>query len=673
MFEFSDDTVVSFLVSSPLNIHGASGWEIVIGLGALFGVISTITVMMNKLISKTQIVYFLVLIYTSIFEIIIGMGTFLAIIIALKNKEYSKADIAIKVIGIVFYFANRKLLYSWAKLFFCGICNCFIYVVAKWVLLSSKMSLQTKLIMSEHLGKDPLLIIGAVLFPKIVMYESEHAPTHEDVQTTKQTLGWESHEKSDLPKTISRRVTRSLVVELLKISDMNGFEYKWWMWLLGRVIRSKSVLPKKDLHYVEHDEEIVKNLLTDIDLVEGKAISKSYNKNFDMQSDESFSRIFFYSIGSVLLAEQKEVSKSQYGPFEVDLDFRRQKMRKGYRSLGAKIHFDEKQRVAAIFDYGQEQIFKPGDAGWSNAKMLAKSSVATFVTIREHLTWTHLLCSNNTHRECVIHLPPMHPIRRLLGVFTYNSTGINLEAAELLLGEDSPLHRALGFEHDSLREIFETCYGTCNIFEPFTSRKYNRALKKLAREGKFPYANEGSDYYSIVREFVKNWLKRAGDESKDKKAKQFYSAMKKNSVGQKYEIPDYSEKGMIELLSSIIFAVTAYHELVGNVTDFTMLPNRAAFRLTEDDPSKADLQSFLFAGIIAAKTSVQMPRLMQRFDNWFGAGGAPKWESEVWNSFQSNLYKQSVKVQRANEEREKRLGFGFPYFDPIEFECSVSV
>mmetsp|Transcript_8167 Transcript_8167/g.11666 ORF Transcript_8167/g.11666 Transcript_8167/m.11666 type:complete len:181 (-) Transcript_8167:170-712(-) len=179
----------------------------------------------------------------------------------------------------------------------------------------------------------------------------------------------------------------------------------------------------------------------------------------------------------------------------------------------------------------------------------------------------------------------------------------------------------------------------------------------------------GSEYYQIVFDFVKEWLANSGDASSDDQAKEFYNSMQAATKGQEYEIPAYTEENMINVLSSIIFTVTAYHELVGYLVDYALLPSRAGFRLTKKDPSAIDFQSYLLTSVIAASTSVKMPMLTNKFPNFFGVDGAPEWERTLWNSFQSKITEQSAKVQAAN----KKLPVEFNYFDPARFECSVSV
>ena len=119
-----------------------------------------------------------------------------------------------------------------------------------------------------------------------------------------------------------------------------------------------------------------------------------------MLTDESFSRIFFYGMGSVLIAKQEEVSSSEYGPFVVDLKvLQGLKYRSKYRKLGSRIHFDKDQMVTAIHDYDAGKTYIAGSDGWENAKTLAKVGAFLLMTAREHLTGTHLVASNIATRE----------------------------------------------------------------------------------------------------------------------------------------------------------------------------------------------------------------------------------------------------------------------------------
>ena len=53
-------------------------------------------------------------------------------------------------------------------------------------------------------------------------------------------------------------------------------------------------------------------------------------------------------------------------------------------------------------------------------------------------------CSNDATRESTLTLAPNHPIRRLLTVFTYHATEVNLNAFDRLVPNTSILHRGTG-------------------------------------------------------------------------------------------------------------------------------------------------------------------------------------------------------------------------------------
>ena len=377
----------------------------------------------------------------------------------------------------------------------------------------------------------------------------------------------------------------------------------------------------------------------------------------------------FFFLSSNISEKQKQASDSKYGPFVVDMPLQEFAVRSLYRKLGARVYFDKDQKVTAIFDYGHGKLYQPGQDGWENAKFLAKVTCFTLTTAQEHLVWTHWLVSNNASREITMNLNPDHPIRRLLSVFTFRTNVVNSEAYDMLMPKFSMLHRACGFTIEALHSIFDSSFANCTIFKPFPEKQYNSALQELIDDGKFPYATQYTSYYEIVRKFVRAWLEKAGDSSSDAEAKSFYNAMKVTTKGQSYELPEFSGEALVNLCSTIVFTVTGYHELIGHVVDYTNFPWKAGFRITKKDPSQADLQALLLTGVISASTSKRMPMLMSPFKNYFGAGGAPSWERDLWDNFIMELGQQSKKVQ----SEEATATFEWKYGDPARYECSVSV
>ncbi len=511
--------------------------------------------------------------------------------------------------------------------------------------------------------------------PSQIMKKNEVAPSDSSVKTEEINLGWKKtgpgfdEWKPDTVMKIKHSVSENFSTTLLG-TDENFGDYTLAEKLTGKASRSSMLFPLDDSGIPVKDDDEAKALLADLKFEQGASFPVSYNTDFNMKSDDSFSRIFFYGMGCVLLTKQEEVSDSALGPFVVDMPYQDLKVRELYREYGARVHFSANQKVTGIYDYKNETLYKPGDAGWYDAKILAKVTAFLVMTVREHLTWTHLIVSNDATRESTLKLAPSHPIRRLLTVFTYGATEINLRAFDSLVPNSSLLHRSTGLDYSSAVAVFDMSFKCCDIYEPFSKRTYNPALQKLADQGKFPFITQGLEYYNIVEAFVRSWLEKAGEAANDKQAKAFYSAMKKSTKGQKYELPELSSKdAMLHLLASIIFTVTAYHELIGHVIDYVELPSRAGFRLTKANPSSIDLQSMLGAAMIGASTSSRMPQLMGKFSNFFGVGGAPAWEIDLWSKFQQDLVQQSKKVQKGDKKRTVE----FKYFDPARFECSVSV
>ena len=416
----------------------------------------------------------------------------------------------------------------------------------------------------------------------------------------------------------------------------------------------------------------------DLKFVPGEALPVTYNSDFNMKTDESFSRIFFNGIAAPLIATSEEVTDPEYlkyGPYVVDMTFlnaipiRDENL---YKRFGARVHFDENQIVSAIYDSDSEKLYLPGEDGWEEAKFQAKANAFTLATVREHLAQTHLIVSNAASREVVKTLHPEHPIRRLLAIFTYGAVSVNLNAAEVLVDDRSVIHRATPFTFEGIKMIFDHAYESSVAFEPFTKRKIkNPAVEKLATEGFFPYLADGREYYDIVIDMVTEWLDKAGDQANDEYAREFYDAMKAASKGQSYEIPDYSNENMIDVISMIVFTVTAYHELVGHVPDYTDSPFKTGFRVPRNSPLSCDVQSYYLMALIAASTSVPSPQLLDYFPNYIGVGEGNEWEKDVWTKFLADMAIQAKKVQE--DDRAKDSDSEFKYFDPTLFECSVSV
>lgn len=501
--------------------------------------------------------------------------------------------------------------------------------------------------------------------------------TADDIKTETIDLGWKkkgrkfSDWKKDPAKVTKMRMSDNRSISIITEDDTIG-KFTPAAKFANAFIKDRFIFPfydRSDFFFNSNEE--AQELLDDLKITVGEVLPTSYNTWGDMTTDESLTRIFFYGMGVVLVAMQLDGVKSDLGPFVVEMPLEDFEYRRGFRPLGATIYFDIDQKPSAIFDPIQKEFFRPDEPGWEEAKFLVRVTVGTLVTMREHLLWSHLLLSNSVTKASINDLPPCHPIRRLLTIFTFSTNIVNTDAFGALVPRDGIFHRVTGFKYKSMKDMFDAYYKASNIFEPFVDRKVSSAVQELSDKGKFPYLSEGIAYYKVVHEFVNEWLDAADYRKVDAAAKAFYDTVKEDSKGQMYVLPEFKEGDdmLINLLSQMIFVVTAYHEVTGGgVTDYFRLPTRFGFRCTKN-ATQMDAQSFLTATMIAGSTSVTMPFLMCDFKNFFGAGGAPGWERDVWNKFLGKLEILSKAVKTADANRE----IEYKAFDPEILKCSISM
>jgi len=527
---------------------------------------------------------------------------------------------------------------------------------------------------------DPLTLVVLIALPPTLIKNNLNPYTHADIYTSEVgDVAWRKVGKSfsdwkrvkNVKEITQHHFSENFNPSILIEDDFFGSQ-TCLRSLIGKGVTSTFIFPMMDKTYFASNE-VATQIRIDFGLVTGRILPEPYKPEFHMKSDEEFSRIFFNGIACPLMTAPQENPHSDLGPFIVDMGFLYDlEVRPGFRRYGARVHFNQDQQVSAIYDYQKRFLFKPGSDGWEAAKFFAKVNAFLLVTAREHLIQSHFIMSNTMTRESTLELPPSHPIRRLLTIFTFRTTNVNWNAFSVLAPKDGLLHRATGLEYDSMRQLFGKAYESSKIYQPFPDWKVDPAVEVLSDNGKFPYLSEGIEYYNIVQKFVSDWIDKSGDAVNDVQSMAFYENVKKSTEGQAYELPEYTSKqNMVDLITQHIFTVTAFHELVGGVVAYIIsTDDRAGFRVVEDEyETRVDLQSFLLAMIIGATTSVRMPQLMNEFKDYFGAGGAPGWERDVWNNFLVELEEQSRKVQDANASREVK----FKYFDPAVLECSISV
>uniref|UniRef100_A0A7S0H403 Lipoxygenase domain-containing protein n=1 Tax=Amorphochlora amoebiformis TaxID=1561963 RepID=A0A7S0H403_9EUKA len=530
-------------------------------------------------------------------------------------------------------------------------------------------------------------------FPKKIIEANKKkkggSPEHITFESNKE--GWKNVSNADTkePKWAPEQGTAHEKIELgihrfpiLKDCHFKKASFKDRM--LRRIIRQDTVFPLQDV-FIDATNEECQQILKEIDLCVGKALPKPLHTWDEMDSNDALKRLFFYGPGAIFLTETKdEEVRKRLGPFVVDMSQDvNLEVRIGFRKYGVRAHFDAKQNLRCIYDAFYKKEVLPGDKMWAHAKHLLKQNFGMRITFVNHLVQTHLCMANVIVNAMVTSLPPDHPVRRLLTVFTFRTSYINSAAAESLTPEFSMSHRSSALTYKSMRQLMENGVKSCRIFQPFPEGPHaTQGFQKLAKHGLFPYLEDGLAYHSTIKRFVTTWLSHADETDAANKKTESNMDYLRNFYGEIYEqteryahtIGSYENDPLkfraqvVELLTQCIFVVTAHHEIVGSLADFasdiTFCAPRARIGAT-----RSDLQSFLICAAVAALTSIRTPRLMSKFENLFGKDGFPEWERTCWEGFLDELKGLHEKISKKNETRP----WAFRYMDPEVMESSVSI
>ncbi|GAB5368252.1 hypothetical protein AAMO2058_001303100 [Amorphochlora amoebiformis] len=530
----------------------------------------------------------------------------------------------------------------------------------------------------SKLDKYTLILINKFPAKVIEANHNKKGGVHTDLSKASTTHGWKETKKGWVKK-------KAKVQAIIKIGKGDSFKFpiledahfgktKFSERLIRKLIRFETLFPLQDT-YIDVSPAAVDKLLVDLKLAPGMAMPRARHDFAEMESNSSMSRLFFYGPGAPFVKElASDDPNIHLGPFVVDFaEDAKRSVRLGFREYGARVHFSPKQELTAIYDYHERELVKPGDPHWEHAKCLVRNNFGMRMTFINHLIHTHLCCANTTVNAMINNLSPDNPIRRLLTVFTFRTSYINSAAAESLTPELSMSHRCSALTYASLVGAMQEGIQDCQIFRPFPQWVEGKELIKMAKVGRFPFLEDGLNYYNTIRKFVQAWIQTSVDTNylDDRNLAQlrdFYYEIKTKCLDFSYQPPHFSLDAAQDLITQFIFNVTGYHELVGSLVDFACSLRHCSARCRPGATTN-DLQSFLMCAAVAALTSIRTPPLMSDFPNFFAKDGAPEWEIKVWAAFQKDLGELVVLNKKKNASRPHP----FRYFQPDQLECSVSI
>ena len=201
-----------------------------------------------------------------------------------------------------------KLLSCLGKVTACHSClQCLISGQGKKLLDDDErdFSDDTRRILGEEISEDNYSLILPLTGPGEFIKQNESPPQSDDVKTSEVNYGWKKDssgkwKKVDVRK-FKQKISSRFQIVILDESDLLNDRFTFVERISQNALKTKFIFPMNDLDYVCKDRKVVARIMDDLQLSVGKAMPDTYNTDFNMETDESFSRIFFYGIGCVLL------------------------------------------------------------------------------------------------------------------------------------------------------------------------------------------------------------------------------------------------------------------------------------------------------------------------------------------------------------------------------------
>eukprot|EP00928_Gymnodinium_smaydae_P034005 TRINITY_DN2419_c0_g1_i2.p1 TRINITY_DN2419_c0_g1~~TRINITY_DN2419_c0_g1_i2.p1 ORF type:complete len:689 (-),score=86.78 TRINITY_DN2419_c0_g1_i2:84-2150(-) len=349
-------------------------------------------------------------------------------------------------------------------------------------------------------------------------------------------------------------------------------------------------------------------------------------------------------------------------------------VRSGFGKYGADMFFTEDGTPALIVTPDGKEISR-GDSSWQYWKFVWRSTLVTGITLVDHLHFAHFRVSNIFARAVRDALPPMHPLRRFMTVFTFGAIDVNVNAMHTLVGPGMSLHRCSPFKDfyqisevvpDQLRDPIDQHKQFLNATE------WERLPQKLKR---LPYFQDGRALFGALRrlvfKFEKEFLKVCdGGATADVALTRFHELLFNYTVAGDYKGMQRGESLCSVIrnrLVAAIWSVTGWHRHVGQVIEYKD-PDFASPSWKDGEPFGRPKQYFAWA-IVAAMTAKIQPKLSEDYTHVFNHMANGERAKSIWREFQMDLKRVKRTVALNNRNRETK---NF-HADPDIVECSIAV
>jgi len=296
----------------------------------------------------------------------------------------------------------------------------------------------------------------------------------------------------------------------------------------------------------------------------------------------------------------------------------------------------------------------------------------------------HFSVANPMAINCRADLSYNNPLRILLEPFHFNTPTVNKNASVSLIAPGSLFERVFPLAQHEIPKLVKASND---------SYKFKTPMKFVEDQGldhlpHLPIAMEAVEFWHATLRFVENFLRpfcedapAASDAgSSDDRSDAGVGNISAHSLGSEFGAEaalweehmrevmhiDADEVNFAELVCACIYTVTAHHNFVG-VIGFDTLWNTPGGTLPGDTWEEIlPTKNLFYTGfLLSALTDLRMPKIIEDFSVPFPD---PKMKPAV-EEWQREIHEISAHVQEYNQERSRPI----PAFDPVLFECSVSV
>lgn len=438
----------------------------------------------------------------------------------------------------------------------------------------------------------------------------------------------------------------------------------------------------------------------------------------DKQSDTALVRFCLYGLGAHRV-ETEVVGDARYYVIRTN-QLSSLPVRDGYARYGGDAYFDMSWRPAMIVDKGLGPLredgvqpavtTKPGEPGWALAKFRFRSSVATLVTIVDHLFGLHLQAANLFVTALREQLSAEHPMRRFMTPFTFQTITVNYDARHNLVDARSMAQRCFGFSDAGLHLAFASAPALLMagmevsaadggpIIDREAYAEYLKEKKGIDTE----YQRQVVQLWRIYKKFVTDYLAYYYPTHADVVADPEMRAMMHQLAHQLGFISpgDVTHDGgleqpsaapcpieveytkFVDVFTDFMFMVTAGHEQVGAVEVYMQDASFCAWKLVPD-ALVGTKQTATAQALLMSFTAFPMPKLMDE-TGWAHLFPEPKsapkpgvkTAAQSFAAFQEELLIMSKQCDAYNEQAASRpFPECFPLYvlNPRLLETSISV